>query len=105
MTFFTSLSVVALVASALALFAVARSRPRLLRWMAAVLCATGLASLSLGMSGIRAHIVQARERGVSEDHVQGMIERQRLLTVPRVSAAISLVGLTAALLLAGRKPH
>ena len=49
--------------------------------------------LTLGMDGLRAHVMQMRAQGVSEEFVKGMIARDHHLFKARVAEGLSILGL------------
>ena len=55
--------------------------------------ATGF--LSMGMSGLRAHVEEARHQGASEEFVRGMIARNTKLFPRRIEVFFCMMGLLA----------
>lgn len=81
-----------------------------LRWLRVacmvVLFTTASGLLSMGMSGLRAHVEEVREQGASGEFIHGMIERNNRLFPRRVEVFFSVAGLFALGLAASatRKP-
>lgn len=74
----------------LSLFA---KRPWVRLLVTSMLVALTLATVTLGMGGLRGHIEEARSQGKSEDFVAGLAERSRRLLPERITVAICSLGL------------
>jgi uncharacterized membrane protein len=79
-------------------FFVSRRKFAVATFFATLLFLQTVVGLSLGMSGLRAHIEDERTNGASNEFVKGMIERDRFFFLARLSVGSSVVGLFVACL-------
>ncbi|MFA5589378.1 MAG: hypothetical protein WDA70_01480 [Lysobacteraceae bacterium] len=48
--------------------------------------------VTAGMSGLRSHVEQERANGVSEEYINGMVERDWAYLGPRIAVSITIIG-------------
>jgi hypothetical protein len=75
------------------IFFIGRRKFAAATFFATLLFLQSICSLSLGMSGLRAHIEEERRNGASKEFVRGMIERDRFFFLSRVSVGASVLSL------------